>query len=277
MVPEVLSAGRELGLVSRWFFVRYADPQEHLRIRFQGDPGKLARELWPLASAILRPLLDSGKIWRIQLDTYEREVERYGGLEPTSLAEEIFAADSDAAVAILQATPGDEGLDHRWRTTLVGIDRLLENCGLDLRTRRATVERLRDSFHREFHVGPSTKKQLGELFRRERRRLEEMFESSPRPESIGDTARQAFVTRSARIAEVVRELRSLEDAGKLAVSIPELADSYVHMHVNRMIRSGQRAHEAVLYDLLFRIYDGRLAKNGRTNAFVNLNWPTLIL
>ena len=42
--------------------------------------------------------------------------------------------------------------------------------------------------------------------------------------------------------------------------ITELASSYVHMHVNRLIRSAQRAHELVLYDLLARIYESQLAR-----------------
>ena len=33
------------------------------------------------------------------------------------------------------------------------------------------------------------------------------------------------------------------------------------MHVNRMIRSSQRAHELVLYDLLRRLYEGQAARS----------------
>ena len=32
------------------------------------------------------------------------------------------------------------------------------------------------------------------------------------------------------------------------------------MHVNRLIRSAQRAHELVLYDLLARLYESKLAR-----------------
>jgi hypothetical protein len=32
------------------------------------------------------------------------------------------------------------------------------------------------------------------------------------------------------------------------------------MHVNRMIRSAQRAHELVLYDLLVRLYESQVAR-----------------
>ena len=46
------------------------------------------------------------------------------------------------------------------------------------------------------------------------------------------------------------------------VSLPvgEILPSYVHMFVNRLIRSDQRAHELVLYDFLVQIYGSLLAR-----------------
>ena len=41
--------------------------------------------------------------WQVQLDTYEREVERYGGPEGIELAEQLFHADSEAVLAIARA------------------------------------------------------------------------------------------------------------------------------------------------------------------------------
>ena len=39
-----------------------------------------------------------------------------------------------------------------------------------------------------------------------------------------------------------------------------MAASFVHMHVNRLIRSAQRAHEMVLYDFLHLLYESREAR-----------------
>ena len=33
------------------------------------------------------------------------------------------------------------------------------------------------------------------------------------------------------------------------------------MHVNRLLRSAQRAHEMVLYDFLTRLYESKLARS----------------
>jgi lantibiotic biosynthesis protein len=60
---------------------------------------------------------------------------------------------------------------------------------------------------------------------------------------------------------LVAQLDALAAAGTLASSRAELADSLVHMHVNRMMRSHQRQHEFVIYDLLKRHYEGLIARS----------------
>lgn len=69
--------------------------------------------------------------------------------------------------------------------------------------------------------------------------------------------------RSERSAPWVRELRARESAGSLTQPVEQLADSYMHMHVNRMLRTAARAQEFVLYDLLHRLYESRAARQRR--------------
>ena len=85
-------AARQSGAADGWFFVRYGDPDWHLRVRFHGEPARLHAEVLPALQAAAAPLLDDGRVWRLQLDTYEREVERYGGPEGVALAERLFEA-----------------------------------------------------------------------------------------------------------------------------------------------------------------------------------------
>lgn len=262
-VPPLLQSAFEKGMISRWFFLRYADPQQHLRIRFQCLADRFGQELWLLISSTFQPLLVSGKIWKLQFDTYEREVERYGGMEATVLAEEIFCADSEAVLGVLRTTDGDEGLDSRWRISLLGVDRLLGDCGLDLPAKLATMDRLREAFHREFHVGPALKRQLGDRFRKDRRTIAALLDDAQGHASEIDAARQFLTARSVRVAEAVGQLRRLEEVSKLSVPVAELAETYAHMHINRMIRSSQRAHELVIYDYLFRIYESQMARVGK--------------
>jgi hypothetical protein len=71
----------DLGRIFRWFFIRYSDPHDHLRIRFNGAPERLAQEVSPLVFDTFNPLVSSGELWKIEFDTYQREIERYGGFD----------------------------------------------------------------------------------------------------------------------------------------------------------------------------------------------------
>jgi len=254
---------------SRWFFIRYADPHEHLRVRFNGELACLHESL-PLVHEAFNPLVSSGKLWKIEFDTYQREIERYGGIDGMLVAEDIFLADSEAVLDILQELAGDEGLDIRWRAGLIGIDRLLADCGFDEKQKRDTVARWRDRLQSEFKVDMSGKRQLAERFRSERAKLAPLLDDSPEQNGPWSFARKAFERRSVRNTDAIGRLRMLAAAGKLSVDIPDLAASYSHMHINRLIRASQPVHEFVLYDFLFELYDSRLSRKGKAELAMSV-------
>ncbi|MGW2591700.1 lantibiotic dehydratase [Streptomyces sp. NPDC001515] len=84
------------------WFVRYADPDPHLRIRLRlprpGDFANAAREVARWAD----PLREEGLIQHVQWDTYVPEAGRFGTGAALDAAEDYFAADSDAALAQLR-------------------------------------------------------------------------------------------------------------------------------------------------------------------------------
>jgi thiopeptide-type bacteriocin biosynthesis protein len=250
--------------MSRWFFVRYSDPQQHVRIRFNGTPDVLSKEVTPLVLETFNPFLSSGVLWNIEVDTYQREVERYGGVKGVLAAEDIFFADSEAVLDILRELEGDQGLDTRWRIAIMGIDQLLADFGLDQQAKREAVSQWSEISLAKFKVDISGRRQLGDRFRIERRKLESLLDTREHSGEL-NFACQAFQRRSARIAETCDTLRHLSIEGRLAVNFIDLISSYVHMHVNRMIRSLQNNHEIVLYDFLSRLYEGSGARAAQLN------------
>ena len=247
------------GRLTSWFFLRYADPEHHLRLRFQGDPEVLDTEVWPALRRACAAALEDGSVWRLQLDTYEREVERYGGPAGMALCEEVFRADSDAALACVESTGGDEGAESRWRLALRGMDLLLEDLGLGLEEKLAVATRLREGFSREFPADGALEAALGQRFRAERPVLEALLAGDV-PEDPLRPGLEALARRSEPLRPVGRRLEAAWREGGLTLSPARLAESLLHLHANRLLVGEQRAQERVLYDFLERLYRSRRAR-----------------
>jgi thiopeptide-type bacteriocin biosynthesis protein len=257
LTAEVLQSGA----ADQWFFIRYGDPDWHLRLRFHGNPERLHEDVMPAIETAATLLLKEGRLARVQFDTYEREVERYGGGEGIVLAERIFQADSEAVLEIIEnLEPGDAGLDERWRLALRGVDALLQDLGFEPATKFAVIRKARAAFTKEIRVDGRLKGQIGDRFRKERKSLEELLDPGQDAKSALSSGFEIFRHRSARVAPIVAELKASEAAGRLSVSLQELAPSYIHMHANRLLRSAHRAHELVLYDFLARLYGSKIAR-----------------
>lgn len=267
VVAEIAGKAMRAGAIDRWFFLRYADPDWHLRVRFHGPPGRVLSELGPAIHAAAAPLLQERLIWKIQLDTYEREVERYGGDAAIELAEQIFHADSEAALRILRSFTSTDGADARWRLTLRGMDMLLDDLGFDLAEKRAIVDSARAAFAAELRVGLTFERQLGAKFRTERARIEALFDGAQgaegaSPEVCNDIAPglAALRARSPGIRNAAEQLAGLSRRGLLTRPLAVIAQSHLHMFANRMLRSAARAQELVLYDMLARVYESKRAR-----------------
>ncbi|MGP4000231.1 lantibiotic dehydratase [Streptomyces sp. 8N706] len=92
--PELLGATG----TDSWFFLRYADPDPHLRLRFHGKPNRLWSALLPELRQWMEHVRSAGLADRMVLDTYDPEIERYGGAAAIALAEDVFHADSAAVI-----------------------------------------------------------------------------------------------------------------------------------------------------------------------------------
>jgi thiopeptide-type bacteriocin biosynthesis protein len=64
--------------IEKWFFIRYSDPDFHLRIRLLLIDSQHVGEIINCFYRKLDIWNKNRLLWKIQLDTYNRELERYG-------------------------------------------------------------------------------------------------------------------------------------------------------------------------------------------------------
>ena len=259
LVENILAAHE----AESWFFIRYGDPQWHLRLRFHGDPQTLSARVLPQLWQLINQQAQQGKIWQMQVDTYERELERYGGMEGIQIAERLFHFDSELALELLGSISDRLGSQTRWRLAFCSVDRLLQGLGFELNVRRDLVNNIGKSQEKNFSINQSYKKQLSEKFRKERQTLEKILSNPEEVTEFPASAHAALTRFAGQIKQVRAHLEEKQQTGRLTRSISELSGSYIHMHLNRMFRSTPNAQEMVLYDFLTRTYDSILARKGK--------------
>ena len=265
VVAPLAALHREREPEAPWFFLRYSDPENHLRARFRASR-ETQRRLDDRAAELTQPFFRDGLAHRMSVDTYVREIERYGGGRGIELAEDWFRLDSEAALAVLRAVEetGDEGL--RWRAALLGFDRLLGDFGLSVEERRGVIGEARENFGREFSVGAPLRRRLAGRLRRELpgvlRLLSGEDSSAEGPFAAVDAALRR---RSSGTEPLARRLRERADAGELGRPLFAILRDFTHMHANRLLRTSARQHELVIHDFLGRAYRSLLAR-GRVGA-----------
>ncbi len=242
-LADLIDMAENSGLARRWFFLRYSDPEPHLRVRWQGESDLLVRHLLPQVSDFARQLLGAGRISRLTLDSYDREIERYGGPAGIALCEDVFHADS-VAVRRLLGLPGYPLADLLVASTAD----LLAGLGLD-RAQRVALYEAQAALVDDPQVG----RVAGADYRERKTRLRALLGDEPAPGPLADALRAL----RASVAPAGAALAQAERAGDLDGSVADLLPSLVHMHHNRMVGPGQPT-EPHLVQLLLRTERGLL-------------------
>jgi lantibiotic biosynthesis protein len=234
------------GLIRRWFFIRYLDPHPHLRLRLLATGPERIAEILRGCNKALRPCLDAGVIWNLQLDTYNRELERYR-FDNILLSEEIFHYDSEACLHLISAIDDQTLIQDSWLIAMKSVDSYLSAFHQSGAEKHAYLLGLRKEFEKEYDFSDSLKKTVDKVFREKGRAIDAFFNGSGIHEAtIGDI----LTGRGARIAAIYKEMEA-------ACGKPEclqLLFSYVHMSLNRLFSSNQRQQEFIIYCILEKYY-----------------------
>lgn len=228
---------QQQGLIDTWFFVRYADPDHHLRVRWHlPDPGRTG-DVVRIVGRYLAAVSSTHGVWKIQADTYRRELERYGH-RSIAATEALFSYQSQALLAHMAAAEAEGTLPDLWLWGLGAIEELLTACGYSLARKKALTARLAAAFAHEFML--TERRPLDAKYRAQRPLVQQALAAAPLP--------------TPALLAIVQPVCALAAAGELEMPLDDLLASYVHMLLNRVLPAEARLHELVLYDFLHRHY-----------------------
>lgn len=235
-----------------WFFIRYSDPDFHLRFRLKPVTGSNASDHYDKIQARLAVFKRSNQVWKVVEAKYVPEYERYGkaGMQ---MAESIFCADSNAFMQFLMLESKQDE-KARWLYSIAAINRLLEDFGYGNSEKKDLLLKLNRSFANEFGKDRKLASQLSERYRKYGRYIDEVLEDNL------DPFHDILSLRTRDQMKAVKALKHLYDGSAMKIEQNKLLSSFIHMSMNRIFRNNNRLHEMVIYDLLFRHYKSMIHK-----------------
>lgn len=255
-VAEKLMANNS---IDKWFFIRYADPDFHLRVRFHcTNPESIGLVINSLYSHF-KTFINQEIIWKIQTDTYKREIERYG-TNTIALAEELFYHDSIMVIDFIRLMENDEREELRWLFSLKAIDSFLDCYMYSNKEKLLLLDRLSTGFGEEFGMSKFLKRQLDDKYREERKKIETFIALKENDNPEYDLMLNILKVRDENIKDIACEILKYKQNGNLQIAIDNLMSSYIHMFMNRLFKSKNRLHEMVCYNFLYRYYKSAIAR-----------------
>ncbi|MFC4384109.1 thiopeptide-type bacteriocin biosynthesis protein [Chryseobacterium bernardetii] len=234
-------------LIKKWFFIRYNDPGIHLRLRFELSDLKYFNKVLLLINDYLEQYINSGEISEFILDTYQREIERYGE-ETMEEAEFLFWKSSESI--LYEYIHFDD--EEKIIISLYYIDQILECLGSTIQERVNWIKSSNHAFKQEFNADKNLNNQLDKKYRTFIDKYLEFLESddyAPFRDFILDNINDS--------KEILQHIKHHSN------SLQSFFSSVSHMHINRMFISNQRLFEMIIYDYLFRYYKTLVFKSNK--------------
>lgn len=254
-ILPIVSQLSALKLIDKWFFIRYSDPNFHIRLRFRVNDDLYYNQIFNLISTTFEKTVDDGLISKIQCDSYNREMERYGD-ELIEITETFFCIDSYYILQFLKVC--SESIDPeqtRWRVSLRLIDDILIAFDFSLQDKRDFMLELSENFKKEFGFTTHTyAKQLNDKYRANRTIIDKCFEKD-------NSINEYEVILKQRIDNLKPQAKQIIQGYANKNSNPyEHINSLIHMTMNRLFRSSNRICEMIIYDFLSRYYKSLYAR-----------------
>ncbi|MET9266713.1 lantibiotic dehydratase [Amycolatopsis sp. NPDC004079] len=226
-LTELARRLRDEDAADRWFYLRYADPRPHLRVRFRATNGRAAQYVLGEVLSWARTTVAARQAVEFSVDCYRPELHRYGGPAVFDAVEEFFAANSDVTAELVALLLADDSLDPEF-VAVAAVDSLYRQFGLDLPARLALAPPGDDSAAAR------------RTFREHRAYLTELLVPwDIRPDERGRAHHELLAPVLAGQTEAARAAAAAVDraavSGELSSGHASVLGSLAHMQINRLM------------------------------------------
>lgn len=260
-LAPIISFLEEDKKIQKWFFIRYRDSEEHLRLRFLVDDINNLAIIINEFHSVFKELMDENVIWKIQTDTYQREIERYGK-ETMYCSEFLFWKNSNMILKYLSLKFSFMETEAPIFFSFLMIESFLNLFKLSNLEKLTLMNGLQIAFKKEFKIDKIQKKNLDIKYRSLYPKLD--FFLQPLNQNVFPEIFQIVNENSNEIKDT-----ALRIINKIEIPLNNFLSSHIHMMINRQYTSKQRLYELLIYDHLYRYYK---TANYKKENKLDLRW-----
>ena len=237
--------------ITKWFFIRYSDPQPHLRLRIQLKEDNKIDEIIQKINQIVNRLKEI--IWKTQIETYNRETNRYGQ-NTIVLSETVFCLDSILYSELIVKSIIDE--NNKWMFGMKSLNSYLDTFQLNIKQKLDFCSIVINSFENEFGIDKFDNKKINLLYNSHKSKIDHYFtQYSLLDELLEDRSKKI-------IANFNKESYIKYDEND-PFSF-QIISSIIHMSLIRIYSSKPREQEFVTYSFCLKWYKKIFALQTKT-------------
>lgn len=179
-ILPIVSELQQKKLIDQWFFIRYNDPKNHLRVRFHLPNVDKIQEIIKLIQPYFSSLIEKDIVYDIETAIYKREIERYGETSIVAV-EKLFFHHSERTLQLIDNTTPEYDEISRIFASLQMIVLLLNNFQLSLSQKQKFVLTMQMRFKEEHNIEKENNKKLDLLYRKHRNEISSFLTEKQEP------------------------------------------------------------------------------------------------
>ncbi|MBW7891301.1 MAG: lantibiotic dehydratase [Chitinophagaceae bacterium] len=232
------------GLVKKWFFIRYADPGYHLRLRFNIIPKQAGYAIFRLEK-VLNSMAESGIIQSHSLSAYERELERYTP-ELITDCENWFCSSTALITAWIASVNTDDASYDYYAIVPLSVDIMLRAFGYG----DTDAARLFEDLYQGMSAGAENNPGTKQVQSKYRELKQAVFMNALHTDMNAGALKKPYKLFRQSLYVLAEKCRRHMDTQRKELLFSDL----VHMHFNRLLVTDSYRQEMILYYALWKHY-----------------------
>lgn len=227
---ELITNLKNENIIDKFFYIRYSDPQNHVRFRVKLSEIDRREDLIKIMNDFIKREFNKGIISNVNVDTYFKEIERYGGIDVFDLVEDVFCADSLVVMNLMNLKSEKQCELDDITVACINIVHIMQSFGITFEDQNKLFQSIYNQ------------KDGRDIFRKKYQNLKEYCDEYNDWENLKNIRNGELIYNVLKIREDVmkeywKSINEYDERGRLTNSKEDILLSIIHMFCNRFLKT----------------------------------------